>query len=99
MVGSATLAMAPSSTAMIRPSAMVRMAQYRSGIGSPSEVSMRCRCLPVLRRMVAETAGQMVIHHAGRLHEGVADRRANEAEAALLQVAAHPVGNLGSRRH
>ena len=36
MVGSATLAMAPSTTAIMRPSAMVRIDQRRCGRGSPS---------------------------------------------------------------
>ena len=36
MVGSATLAMAESITAMVMPSAMVATAQWRRGIGSPS---------------------------------------------------------------
>jgi hypothetical protein len=40
MVGSATLAMAPSITAMMRPSAIVRIAQCRCGSGRPSACSM-----------------------------------------------------------
>ena len=39
----------------------------------------------------------MVVHHASGLHEGVADRRAYEAEAALLQIFAHGVGFRRSR--
>ena len=33
----------------------------------------------------------MIVDHAGRLHEGVADCAADEAEAALLQVLAHGI--------
>ena len=40
MVSSATLAIAPSITAIIRPSAMVSMAQWRCGTGRPSAVSV-----------------------------------------------------------
>src|SRR6185503_9643838 len=47
---------------------------------------------------VAIAAGEMVVDHAGRLHEGVADGRADEAEAALLQVLAHRVRFGGARR-
>jgi len=38
----------------------------------------------------------MLIDHSHGLHEGVTDRRADEAEAVLLQVFAHGVA-LGSR--
>src|SRR5262245_60690724 len=38
---------------------------------------------------VAEAVHDMVVHEAARLHERVADRRADEAEAALLQILAH----------
>src|SRR3954454_15147678 len=38
MVGSATFAMAESITAMVIPSAMVRMAQVRCGSGMPSSI-------------------------------------------------------------
>src|SRR4051812_34943473 len=34
---------------------------------------------------MAKAAGEMVVDHSRRLHEGVADGRADEAEAALLQ--------------
>ena len=40
MVGSATLAIAPSITAMMRPSAIVRIAQLRCGSGRPSACSI-----------------------------------------------------------
>ena len=33
----------------------------------------------------------MVVDHARRLHEGVADGRADEVEAALFQILAHGV--------
>ena len=38
---------------------------------------------------MAEAVRHMVIHHAHRLHEGVAHRRPDEAEAQPLQLAAH----------
>ena len=37
----------------------------------------------------------MVIHHAGRLHEGVTDRGADEGKSSSLEVPAHRVGFLG----
>jgi hypothetical protein len=40
---------------------------------------------------VAETTGQVVIHQAHGLHEGVADRGADEGESAFLQIFAHGV--------
>jgi hypothetical protein len=33
----------------------------------------------------------MVVHHAYRLHKGVADRGTDEGESALFQVFAHGV--------
>jgi hypothetical protein len=33
----------------------------------------------------------MVIDHADALHEGIADRAANEAESSLLEILAHGV--------
>ena len=44
-----------------------------------------------LTRGVARASDEMIIHHSRRLHEGVADRGANELEAALQEVAAHGV--------
>src|SRR6478736_7084042 len=39
----------------------------------------------------------MIVDHACRLHEGVADRRADEFESASQQIAAHGVGFSGAR--
>jgi len=47
---------------------------------------------------VAGAGDEVVVHHAGRLHEGVADRRADEFEAALEQVLAHRVALRRARR-
>ena len=41
---------------------------------------------------VAEAVGGVVVDHPCRLHVGVADRRADELEAALQQGLAHGVG-------
>src|SRR5437899_10348334 len=52
---------------------------------------------------VAEAAHDVVVDESRRLHERVADRRADEAEAAALQVLAHRArlgrlgGDLGQR--
>ena len=40
----------------------------------------------------AKTAQDMVVHHAGGLHEGVADRGAHETEATALELLAHRLG-------
>src|SRR5690348_3206983 len=49
--------------------------------------------------LVSEALDQMVIHHAGRLHEGIAYGRANEPEASLRQCLAHRIRQPGLRRH
>src|SRR6516162_773117 len=49
--------------------------------------------------LVSEAGDQVVVHHSGRLHEGVAYGGADKAEAPLDQGLAHPVGQLGLRRH
>src|SRR5690606_30017005 len=54
--------------------------------------ALRTRDLPV-----PEAARQVIVDHAGRLHERVADRAADEAEPALPQRLAHRV-RLGRRR-
>jgi len=41
---------------------------------------------------VSRTRHQMIVDHAGGLHQRVADGRADELESALNQVAAHGVG-------
>src|SRR5690349_20803028 len=59
MVGSAMLAMAPSITASTRPSAMVRIAQYRRGTGRPSLTSTGGEDMPgrTLEYLLGELAG------------------------------------------
>src|SRR6185295_12269251 len=54
--------------------------------------------LPPFQLAVAETAHLMVVDHADRLHEGVADGRPHEAEAALAQLLAHGLGLGGLGR-
>ena len=46
---------------------------------------------------VAEAVDRVVVDEAARLHERVADRRADEAEPALLQVFAHAPSTPRSR--
>src|SRR3989442_3182205 len=41
---------------------------------------------------IFKTAYHVVVHHAGRLHVRVADRGADELEAALLQILGQGVG-------
>src|SRR5690348_12455522 len=40
---------------------------------------------------IAEAVDRVVVHHAHRLHEGVADRRADEPEPARLEIPAERV--------
>ena len=42
---------------------------------------------------------EMVVDHAGRLHQGVADRRTDELESALNQITAYGVGFRRARRY
>src|SRR5262249_57026659 len=52
-----------------------------------------------LQLPVTETVHEVVVDHADRLHVGVDDRRADEAEAPALQVLAERVGFRGGRRN
>src|SRR4051794_2682114 len=72
--------------------------------GRARTVSTWCRPRPVglgHQRSIAEAVHRVVVHHADRLHEGVANRRADEGEPAALEILAHriglrrPGGNLG----
>ena len=47
---------------------------------------------------IAETVDHMIVHHAGGLHQGVADCRTYEAETTFLQVFAEGVGFGGASR-
>src|SRR5262245_17850320 len=78
-----------------------RSAQSRLGPGlKPGRVTT----VPAPRQLpVAEARDEVVVHEADRLHERVADRRADEGEAAPAQVAAErirfrrPRGNPAER--
>ena len=48
---------------------------------------------------MSRTCQKVIVNHACCLHEGVADRRADEFESASQQVAAHGVGFGRSRRY
>ena len=48
---------------------------------------------------IAETLDRVVVDHSGGLHESVADGRADEVEAAFLQVFAHRVRLQCARRN
>jgi hypothetical protein len=52
----------------------------------------------VAKLRVSRTSDEMIVEHACRLHEGVADRRADEFESALRQIAAQGVGFSRGRR-
>src|SRR3954464_9035575 len=54
-----------------------------------------CSCFSGL----AKAAVQMIVDYSHRLHEGVADGRADELEAALEEILAKGVGLGGLRRH
>src|SRR5579862_6050377 len=49
--------------------------------------------------VMTETGDDVVVHHANRLHEGIADGRADEAEPTALQIAAHDISFACSGRH
>src|SRR3989454_5730759 len=48
--------------------------------------------LPLSSLPIFKTSYHVIVHHAGRLHVRVTDRRADELEAALLQVLGQGVG-------
>ena len=48
---------------------------------------------------VSKAGYQMVVHHADRLHESVADRGPDEAETVLPQVLRQGIRHAGPRRH
>ncbi len=52
----------------------------------PRGPRLRRRPAKLYASRVAGTAGQVVVDHAGRLHEGIDDRRAAKFEAARLEV-------------
>jgi len=65
-----------------------------TGAIGPSEYS---RCHSFLEQLfVTKTSDGVVVDQADRLHEGIADRRADEREAPPLEVSAHRIGFLGS---
>ena len=39
---------------------------------------------------------EVVVHQPGRLHQGIADRRADECEASAFQVFAERIGMFGA---
>src|SRR5688572_4752896 len=45
------------------------------------------------------TGDEVIVHQPRRLHEGVADSRADKTEAALLEILAHRIGFRRGRRH
>ena len=51
------------------------------------------------RLFVTEAVDQVVVDHAGRLHQGIADGRTDEIAAAPLQVAAHGIRLPGAGRN
>src|SRR4051812_11154001 len=54
-------------------------------------------CMTAL--LISEAGDQVIVHHAGGLHEGIAYGRSDEAEPPLDQRLAHPVRDLGLCRH
>src|SRR6267143_2560133 len=49
--------------------------------------------------VITETAHEMIVHHAYRLHVSVTDRRSHEREPSAFQVRTHRVGLLRLRRN
>ena len=43
-----------------------------------------------------EAVDSVIVDHAGRLHEGVADAGADELEAVRFQILAHGIGQRGA---
>jgi hypothetical protein len=68
-------------------------AELDSSQSAFSPIAMRAAKL-----RVSWTSDEVIVDHACRLHECVADRRADEFESASQQIAAHGVGFSRSRR-
>src|SRR5271168_2772081 len=58
--------------------------------GIPVGSLPRDRLLPI-----AKAGSDVIVHHAGGLHVGVADGRSHKPEATLAQILAHSVGFRG----
>src|SRR5262249_44917900 len=69
-----------------------------AGVPHP-ELGARPAGLPSTELAVAGARNDVVVHHAHRLHEGVADGRAHESEPELLQVPAQGVRLGGTGRN
>src|SRR5438874_11380545 len=94
----------PRATSVVRSRNSATRASIRSRRRSKTSPSRStCEVRIAIRRslagqfVVSEAGHHMVVDHAGRLHERVADRRPDEAEAAPFQVLAHRLrlGRLG----
>src|SRR5262249_44067557 len=68
-----------------------------TGTGVTATSRVRRLAMP-LHLTPSETAAQVVVHHAGGLHESVADRRAHESEASPEQIPAHRPRRVGLGR-
>ncbi len=65
-----------------------------------SAISRSVTCADARRRVPrAWTGDQVIVDHAGRLHQRVRDGCAHELESALEQVAAHGIGCGRARGH
>ena len=49
--------------------------------------------------VVSKAVRHVIVHHADRLHECIADGRSHKVESALFQILAHHLGHLRLRRH
>src|SRR5690606_29409296 len=56
-----------------------------------------CTPSPAPHLRIPETVGRVVVHHANRLHEGIADCGADEVETALLEILAHGIRKVRLR--
>src|SRR6185312_365873 len=65
----------------------------------PAEIETSCSAACLALPAVPETTDEVIVDHAGRLQQRIADGGADEAEAALLQRLAHAVGQFGAGRH
>src|SRR6202171_189508 len=54
--------------------------------------------LTLLQLVATETASDVIVHHSGGLHQGIADCGTCESKSAFLQILAHGVGLRGPRR-
>src|SRR5580700_694013 len=70
---------------------------HDGNLSATRDSSLAPRCAAEFR--VSRTRYQVIVDHAGRLHQRIADRRAHKLESSPQQIAAHRIGFRRTRGH